>query len=163
IITAPSNVIGTASSSILQSYALECRLKPPGDDSLSHPMGEGQGEGNWTILTNGTSSITNGVLGRLDPTLALNGIYEVRLRATDLVGTIATSDPVTVIFDRNLKVGNFTLSFSDLKVPVAGVPIEIVRTYDSRDRRSNDFGVGWSLDIRNVRLQKSRNLGANWA
>ncbi len=47
-------------------------------------------------------------------------------------------------------------------MPVAGLPIEIVRTYDSRDTRTGDFGVGWTLDIRNVRLHKTRALGANW-
>ena len=54
------------------------------------------------------------------------------------------------------------MSFRDLSVPGSGIPIEITRTYDSRDQRTNDFGVGWSLDVRNIRLQKTRNLGPNW-
>jgi hypothetical protein len=36
------------------------------------------------------------------------------------------------------------------------------RTYDSRDKRMGDFGVGWTLDIKNIRLQKNRNLGLGW-
>jgi RHS repeat-associated protein len=102
------------------------------------------------------------LLARWTPTLLLNGIYELQIVATDSRGRTGTSETHTLVVERNLKVGHFTLSFSDLTVPLAGVPIEIVRTYDSRDRRTNDFGVGWSLDIRNVRLQKTRNLGANW-
>ena len=75
-------------------------------------------------------------------------------------GTV--TEPVTMIVDRNLKIGRFSLSFDDVTVPVAGIPIEIVRTYDSRDRRTNDFGVGWSLDVRNVRVQKNRPFAFNW-
>jgi hypothetical protein len=36
------------------------------------------------------------------------------------------------------------------------------RTYDSRDKRVGDFGVGWTLDLKNIRLQKNRNLGLGW-
>ena len=45
------------------------------------------------------------------------------------------------------------------------MPIQIVRTYDSRAAAAGiqgDFGVGWTLDIHNVRLQKNRSLHANW-
>ncbi len=46
---------------------------------------------------------------------------------------------------------------------VAGnVPIEFIRSYDSRDNRVGDFGVGWTLDLKNIRLQKNRPLDQNW-
>jgi hypothetical protein len=32
----------------------------------------------------------------------------------------------------------------------------VTRTYDSRDKRVGDFGVGWTLDVKNIRLQKNR-------
>ncbi len=48
-------------------------------------------------------------------------------------------------------VGHFTLSFTDLSVPLAGLPIQVIRTYDSRDQRPGDFGIGWTLDIKNAR------------
>jgi hypothetical protein len=38
--------------------------------------------------------------------------------------------------------GNFTVSFTDLEVPVAGMPIRVTRTYDSRDKQPGDFGYG---------------------
>ena len=47
-------------------------------------------------------------------------------------------------------------------MPVAGLPIQVIRTYDSRDKRSGDFGVGWTLGISNVRLEKSANVGKLW-
>jgi YD repeat-containing protein len=61
-----------------------------------------------------------------------------------------------------MKVGNFTLAFSDLMTPVAGLPIEIIRSYDSRDPRVGDFGAGWQLGIKNVRLEKSAPIGRFW-
>jgi RHS repeat-associated protein len=152
IITAPTNIIGTASSPLLQSYQLQYRLKNP-DDATPAP---------WTVFATGSSSVVNGPLGSLDPTLLLNGIYELQLVAADLMGRTASTAIQTFSVERNLKIGNFTLSFRDLNVPVSGIPIEIVRTYDSRDQRTNDFGIGWSLDIRNIRLQKTRSLGPNW-
>jgi YD repeat-containing protein len=42
------------------------------------------------------------------------------------------------------------------------MPLEITRTYDSRDKQSHDFGVGWTLSLVNVRLQKNGQLGAKW-
>jgi hypothetical protein len=45
---------------------------------------------------------------------------------------------------------------------VAGLPIEIIRLYDSRDKRVGDFGAGWQLGIKNVRLKKSALIGRFW-
>jgi RHS repeat-associated protein len=162
-ITAPTAVVGTASSAILQSYVLEYRLAPP--DSLS-AGGEGQGEvASWSLLSSNTTSVISNTLAVFDPTLLLNGIYEVQLTATDLAGRTALSEIQTVIVDRNLKIGHFTVSFNDLAVPVPGLPLQFTRTYDSRAAAAGiqgDFGIGWTLDIRNVRLQKNRSLSRNW-
>ena len=34
-------------------------------------------------------------------------------------------------------------------VPLAGIPVTVTRTYDSRDKCPGDFGTGWNLDIIN--------------
>ena len=106
--------------------------------------------------------MVSNALAVFDPTMLLNGIYQVQVVATDLEDRTAYSEVTTLKVDRNLKIGNFTISFNDLSVPVAGIPIQIVRTYDSRDHTTNDFGVGWSIDVRNVRLQKNRSIGPSW-
>src|SRR5207249_4729874 len=75
VITAPTNIIGTAGSPILQSWQLRYRPAPP--TTLG---AEGQGEGgSWTVLTNSTVSLTNSVLARFDPTMLLNGIYQLQV------------------------------------------------------------------------------------
>jgi|SRR5437016_555618 len=69
---------------------------------------------------------------------------------------------VSVIVERSLKVGNFTVSFTDLSIPVAGVPMEVTRTYDTRDKRVGDFGFGWTLGLHNIRVEKSSVIGLKW-
>ena len=79
----------------------------------------------------------------------LNGLFDIRLSATDQYGQTSRTK-VSVIVERNLKVGNFTVSFTDLSIAVAGVPMEVTRTYDSRDKRSK------VTHIRTVSLQAMR-------
>ena len=150
LITSPTNIIGTISSSLLESYELQYRMV----DSVNVQA--------WTTFATGASSVSNGVLGVFDPTLLLNGMYEVRLVLLDILGESLETEPVAVIVDGNMKVGNFTLSFSDLNLPLSGIPIEVIRTYDSRDPRTGDFGKGWSLSLGDIRLQKNRDLGERW-
>jgi len=47
-------------------------------------------------------------------------------------------------------------------VPLPGLPLQVLRTYDSRDKRVGDFGVGWRLSVSNVRVEKTAVLGQNW-
>jgi fibro-slime domain-containing protein/RHS repeat-associated protein len=115
----------------------------------------------WTTIASGSTPVTNALLGTFDPTLLLNGIYTVRLRAVNSGGQISDST-VSAVVSGDLKVGNFTLSYTDLDVPLAGLPIQVIRTYDSRDTRTGDFGAGWKLGLKNVRVEKSVELGANW-
>ncbi|HEY6248722.1 MAG TPA: RHS repeat-associated core domain-containing protein [Candidatus Angelobacter sp.] len=109
----------------------------------------------------GASLGTGAALGTFDPTVLLNGIYTIRLTATDVTGNTGTISTVVSVA-KNAKVGNLTLAFNDLTVPVPGVPIQIMRMYDSRDKSQGDFGIGWNLGLRNVRVQKNRVLGKTW-
>ncbi|MGZ4987732.1 MAG: LamG-like jellyroll fold domain-containing protein, partial [Limisphaerales bacterium] len=145
-------IIGTASSPILQSYQLLYRFKLP-VETQPYP---------WTVCVTSNSSVVSNIVAVFDPSLLLNGIYEIQLSTTDTKGRTASSEVQTLILSQDVNLTNFMLSFSDLTISTPGLPIQITRTYDSRDHRTNDFGIGWSLDIRNVCLQKSRNLATNW-
>ena len=48
----------------------------------------------------------------------------------DTGGNASTLDTLVSVTG-NLKIGNFTLSFTDLSIPVSGIPITLSRTYDS--------------------------------
>jgi len=54
-----------------------------------------------------------------------------------------------------------TLFFGVGTIPVAGIPMQVIRTCDSRDKRVGDFGVGWTLGLKNIRLPKNRTIGNN--
>ena len=101
------------------------------------------------------------MLGRLDPTLLENGLYRVRLIVEDVNGQTAVEERVYRV-SGEAKVGLFTLSFIDLHVPVSGIPIAVIRIYDSRVKTQRDFGVGWSLDIKSGKYQNNRPPGEGW-
>ncbi|MCP3994624.1 MAG: RHS repeat-associated core domain-containing protein, partial [bacterium] len=90
-----------------------------------------------------------------------NGLYDLVLTARDALGQTA-SEKISVVVEGQMKIGHFTLSFIDLAVPVSGLDIEIIRTYDSRDEQLRDFGVGWSLDIRQGSYVNNRAPGDGW-
>ncbi|HLY99341.1 MAG TPA: Ig-like domain repeat protein, partial [Candidatus Angelobacter sp.] len=120
------------------------------------------GTGNFVTFASGSGTVTNGALGTFDPSLLLNGSYTIRLMSTDNLGQ-SKSTFVDVIVSRNRKLGLFTISFNDLTVPLPGLPVQIVRTYDSRNgANQGDFGFGWTLSLSNIRLQKSRSLNTFW-
>jgi RHS repeat-associated protein len=102
------------------------------------------------------------VLGQLDPTLFLNGIAYLRVSATDTFGATTTSEPRTVVLTKNQKLGQFTVSFKDLEVPLSGLAIQLLRTYDSRTTAVGDFGIGWALDVRNVKLRDNGKVSLDW-
>jgi RHS repeat-associated protein len=114
------------------------------------PMGSG-------VVPAGTHNVT----ANFDPTLQLNGAYQFRVKAVTVSGD-SGEDFGSAVVEGNMKIGNFKLSFNDLVVPVAGIPITVTRTYDTLDKRSGDFGTGWSLQMSNIRLQKSVPIHDFW-
>ncbi|MFN7894124.1 MAG: RHS repeat-associated core domain-containing protein [Pirellula sp.] len=134
------DVIGTAVSPDFERYVLSYRRI---DQSIFK-----------TILTSATQ-VTTGSLGKWDTTLLENDNYVLKLEVFDTFGSFAAME-VEVSVSSNLKLGNFRLSFEDLTIPVAGIPITIVRTYDTlRADRDSDFGYGWRLEYRNTDLRTS--------
>ncbi|MES3025049.1 MAG: transglutaminase domain-containing protein, partial [Pseudomonadota bacterium] len=146
-VTAPVNIVGTAFDANLAYYQL--LLRPAGDEA-------------WQEIGRGTASVTAGVLGKLDPTQLHNGIYELALNVVDANGA-KTSSLVTVDIYRDMKIGQFAITFEDLNVEAAGIPIRVTRTYDTRRKGENlDFGYGWSVDYQSVQVRKNMVLGQQW-
>lgn len=145
-LTLPTDIVGTASDANLVQYKLEYSAKDKNE---------------YVKFAEGTTSVTNGILGRLDPTMMRNGFYDIKLTVTDRSGNYVSTN-TTYELDGEAKVGIFTVSFNDLTIPMAGVPISIDRTYDSRMKSKGDFGVGWSLGLRNMTISVSNTLGSDW-
>ena len=145
-VTEPTDLLGDVSSPLLDFWRVSTRLI---------------GQTDWQELARGSQPRTAEKLATFDPTLLLNGLHELRLEAVDSLGRIV-EDRISVVVDGQMKIGHFTLSFVDLQIPLSGLDIRIIRTYDSRDTRLGDFGVGWTLDIRQGFYQNNRPPGDGW-
>jgi RHS repeat-associated protein len=145
-VTTRINVVGTVTGDLIQEWTLSYRAA---------------GDAQWTQIGSGTTPVINGVLGTFDPTLLLNGNYQLQLTATD-ANNLEQSVQVDIAVEGQQKIGNFTLTYQDLEVPVSGLRIQILRTYDSRDKRQGDFGVGWTLDIHQGSYKNNRPPGEGW-
>jgi RHS repeat-associated protein len=146
VVTGPRDVVGTVQGQDLESWELRARAV---------------GSEEWQVLGSGTSAVTDVALGHFDPTLRLNGLYELELAAYG-AGDSGVAVSTHVVVDGFRKIGHFSLSFIDLEIPLAGVPIRVLRTYDSRDRESRDFGHGWTLDVKQGSYRNNRTPGEGW-
>ena len=104
-----------------------------------------RGTDNWVALDRGTVERAGEVVATFDPTLLQNDQYDLRLSAYDFSGNIERQT-IFVSVEGQAKLGNFQLSYTDLSVPIAGIPIQITRSYDTlRSKELGDFGYGWNL------------------
>jgi len=148
-ITAPVNVVGTATDANFAYYKLLLRPSGAGDDSFRE-------------IGRGYQQVTSGMLGRLDPTTLANGIYDLVLQVVD-VNNQSASRLITLDIYRDLKIGQFAISFEDLNVEATGIPIRVTRTYDTRKKGERlDFGFGWSVDYQSTTIRKNGVFGLNW-
>ncbi|GAA6619287.1 putative Ig domain-containing protein [Scytonema sp. NUACC26] len=145
-VKAPTDIKGTISDDTgIKSYRL-----------IATPVDSGESK---TIFEVDKSSQNlkniNGVLGKFDPSLLQNDSYVLRLEVEDKGGNISYSER-TVDVAGDLKLGNFRLSFTDLTIPVTGIPITLTRTYDTLTSAiADDFGYGWRMEFRDTDLRTS--------
>jgi RHS repeat-associated protein len=96
-----------------------------------------------TVLNSNTTG--TGTLGTFDATLLENGQYTIQLQATQSTGACQLNETVVTVTGE-YKPGREVVTTTDFTVPLAGLPIEITRTYDSLNRGAvEDFGNGWKL------------------
>lgn len=142
----PIDIVGTASDANFLRYEVD--MAPVGETT-------------YTRLAYGTAQVTSGVLARLDPTLLVNDLYEVRLTVYDRGGNQSVATAQYQV-DGNQKVGLYTIEFTDVAVGVAGLPITVTRRYDSRDKRQGDFGIGWRMRLQSLQIRTNREHGTGW-
>jgi len=145
-VTGPVSIVGTASDTNFLRYELAYALA---------------GEENYTLIAEGTTPVTDGTLGTLDPTTLVNDQYTLRLKVFDRSENESVTTR-TVQLTGNRKIGLFSLTFEDLSIPMSGIPLTVSRTYDSRDKTQGDFGIGWRLGLQTLRLRPTPVLGTGW-
>jgi YD repeat-containing protein len=103
------------------------------------------GQDPWVEIGNGVGEVLAGEVALFDPTLLPNGEYTIRITANDGVSMRGIQWRWGVA--GTYKVGNFSVSFTDVVAQAAGLPIVITRTYDSLDTSAGDFGAGWTMGL----------------
>ena len=138
-----TDIIGTVKDETsLAYYTLEYKLN---------------GTDDYVEIAKGYESIENGKVGELDTTMLMNGSYTLKLTAVDNGGNRSTTERIINVTG-NLKVGNMALGFTDISSNVSGVPLQVNRNYDSRNKSFSDFGYGWSLGMQSVKITLSNPL-----
>jgi RHS repeat-associated protein len=146
-INAPFSLQGTVNDTDLYKWFVEYR-------SIEQDQ--------WYVITQGVEPIIDDEIATFDPMLMLNGTYQVRLRVIDTSGN-QSIESRTVRVRGETKIGNFSITYTDLHIDLAGIPITIQRTYDSRNRRQSDFGIGWSLDIKQGKYENTTVTNEGWS
>ena len=99
----------------------------------------------FTVIGEGTGPRTDEVLATLDTTMLANDTYRVQIVADDGQNTGGIDFNYHIGGDH--KLGNFEITVLDLGIPVAGLALSIVRSYNSIDTNNYDFGAGWKLQL----------------
>lgn len=115
-VTAPTPVRITVTDARLRDWKLNFREsntdKPP------------------TFLAQGLTEQTDQVAAHFDPTQLLNGQYTLYLLATDLGGNQSTDSAVLRVTG-DMKIGNFSPTFEEVSIPVAGIPVIVSWIYET--------------------------------
>jgi RHS repeat-associated protein len=95
-------------------------------------------------------------LGQINLTGIPNGTYCLLLTVVaQKEGAISQSYAfVKFVLDSPLKIGNVKFSQEDVAIPVGGVSLQVIRTYDSFQKdKSGEFGYGWDYSIIGIDIQ----------
>jgi RHS repeat-associated protein len=139
VITAPVDIVGTVTDD-----------RPGVTYTISVAPADGSAPAKQ-IASGG--EVIAGVLGQFDPTMLANGSYNLIVTAVDDGGNVTTVTREVEV-EGNLKLGRFTLSFTDLTIPLGGIPITITRDYDTlQANQDSDFGYGWRLGYGDPKLK----------
>jgi len=118
----------------------------PGDPPVSWQVDLARGDGTARTVASGTGAIAGGTVARIDPTLIRDDSYSLVITVSRL-GQVDRQSFDYSVLSGNLKLGNFKTSFTDIAIPVAGIPMVITRVYDSLDTGPGEFGAGWRLGL----------------
>ncbi len=149
-ITKLTDIVGSITDDNLQFYRIDV-----GRADLVDANRPEENDPDYRTLVTSNVNAVDKVLATFDPTTLINDDYVIRIIAKDLSGNVsAKTAPLSL--DGQLKLGELKLDFTDLSVAVAGIPITITRSYDSRNaNEQGDFGYGWSLSVQDAQIRET--------
>ncbi len=149
-VTSLVDIVGSITDDNLLSYRIDYGRADLVD--INQPEAT---DADYKTIASGNAVKVDAVLATFDPTMLTNDDYVIRILASDLSGN-TTSRTIPLHVEGNLKLGEYNLEVTDLTVPVAGIPITINRTYNSRNAsESGDFGFGWTLSIQDAQIRET--------
>lgn len=157
-ITAPTPTDGTR---VTAPLPVRATITPPDGETITSwkVTYQAASPGSPSVTLASGSGTPPDTLATFDPTVLANDSYTVTVSATSSGGGLQSTS-TTVAVDGNLKLGRYLASVKDVDVPVNSLPMQVLRSYDSTDRRVGDFGVGWQVSVGNFRISANRTLGA---
>ncbi|MBA4147413.1 MAG: immunoglobulin domain-containing protein, partial [Verrucomicrobia bacterium] len=108
-------------------------------------------QGEEVLWYSGGAGVTNDTLGTFDLSRLRNGVYDLWLFVEG--ENEYAEDSVRFILESDLKVGQFTFSEQDAVIPARGMPLTVIRTYDSLNPNKGDFGYSWSFAINSMDVE----------
>jgi RHS repeat-associated protein len=96
--------------------------------------------------------VNNALLGTLDFTGVQNGVYDVRLQVYGGAVGMASTE-IRVILESNAKIGQFSFSEQDATLPAGGLPLSVMRTYNSLNSKEGDFGFSWTYSLVDLQIE----------
>ena len=133
-------ITGTASDANLSRWTLE--VAPAGETT-------------WQRLGGGTTPVVGAALGTWDTGSLAPDFYRLRLTVED--GSFSRSVTADVRIDAALQIGRFELVYTDLDIPNPGVPLRLIRSYDSSVPASGAFGRSWRLAFTDANIREDAN------
>ena len=132
-------------------------LVPPGGESVTGWTASYRRPGDATLVQLATGSGAT-VAADFDPTVLRNGVYDIVIRAVTSGGGILVNE-TGVSVEGDYKPGRYATTYSDVAVNSANIPIDLQRTYDNTNKTVGDFGVGWTLDLAQFRIDSNGPIG----
>jgi RHS repeat-associated protein len=132
---------------------------PDGADTVSYQLRVLSLDGTILRAFTNQARVASSTLATLDLSTLRNGVYDLELRVRD--GGDISIVRKRFILDSELKIGQFSFSEQDVVIPVNGIPLTVVRTYNSLNPDIGDFGVGWTYAINDLEVQLDEDRGWN--
>nr|MCR5235239.1 cellulose binding domain-containing protein [Lachnospiraceae bacterium] len=148
-VSEPSDVTADISDKEgLISYRAEYRAVKKGSD--------------YVLLSEGTEPVSRGKVGCLDTTILADGIYEIRITATDIGGHVATKTREVKV-EAGLKAGAMNIGFTDISNKLSGTTVNVNRMYSTLNKDSQgDFGYGWTMSMQGLTLTESSDMAVGY-
>jgi RHS repeat-associated protein len=124
---------------------------PDTAEAISYELVISTVDGDEVLRHSSETRVVDDVLGEFDLSGLRNGVYDLWLTVQG--GDEFAEDSVSFILESDLKVGQFTFSEQDAAIPARGMPLTVVRTYDSLNPNKGDFGYSWSMAINSMDVE----------